>query len=200
MFGSARRRRDLALAALARCSERSAGAVAPPATAVAAAPGLSFRAAPPTAPSDRFLGGAASVHGGLARLVGFLVVRLSRPRRAPGDRRRGGRRSFPDRCRRTPPGCRGARLRPVRGRCRRRVRRWSGRSTSSSTSRSSSRIATRVSRWLPLIRISRFKSDLSRGWIDTEDALLGGPAHRTRSMPRERVCCCNCIKEAGLGQ
>src|SRR5687767_1861243 len=36
------------------------------------------------------------------------------------------------------------------------VRRWSGRSTSSSTSRSSSRIATRVSRWLPLIRISRF--------------------------------------------
>src|SRR5918996_2305768 len=37
------------------------------------------------------------------------------------------------------------------------VRRWSGRSTSTSTRRSSSRIATRVSRWLPLIRISRFK-------------------------------------------
>src|SRR5512145_47131 len=37
------------------------------------------------------------------------------------------------------------------------VRRWSGRSTSSSTRRSSSRMATRVSRWLPLIRISRFK-------------------------------------------
>src|SRR4029078_7559113 len=43
------------------------------------------------------------------------------------------------------------------------VRRWSGRSTRSSTRRSSSRMATRVSRWLPLIRISRFKMlDLGR--------------------------------------
>src|SRR5436309_5161026 len=37
-------------------------------------------------------------------------------------------------------------------------RRESGRSTRSSTRRSSSRMATRVSRWLPLINISRFKA------------------------------------------
>src|ERR1043166_8686139 len=36
------------------------------------------------------------------------------------------------------------------------IRRLSARSTSSSTSRSSSRMATRVSRWPPLMRISRF--------------------------------------------
>src|SRR2546423_15562671 len=37
--------------------------------------------------------------------------------------------------------------------------RWeSGRSTRSSTRRSSSRMATRVSRWLPEIKISRFKA------------------------------------------
>src|SRR4051812_9809018 len=59
------------------------------------------------------------------------------------------------------------------------VRRWSGRSTRSSTSRSSSRIATRVSRWLPLIRISRFKLlDLDRvrlrGTIDGRRVRPGG--------------------------
>src|ERR671919_732271 len=55
------------------------------------------------------------------------------------------------------------------------VRRWSGRSTSSSTSRSSSRMATRVSRWLPLIRISRFK----RSYLGRD-----GGARQTRLQAR----------------
>src|SRR5919106_2564458 len=55
------------------------------------------------------------------------------------------------------------------------VRRWSGRSTSSSTRRSSSRMATRVSRWLPLIRISRFK----RSYLGRD-----GGARQTRLQAR----------------
>src|SRR3954470_16531449 len=56
-------------------------------------------------------------------------------------------------------------------------RRWSGRSTRSSTRRSSSRIATRVSRWLPLIRISRFKC-----W--TSAVIQAGSVTRTRLLRR----------------
>src|SRR5919109_3584832 len=58
------------------------------------------------------------------------------------------------------------------------VRRWSVRSTSSSTRRSSSRMATRVSRWLPLIRISRFK----RSYLGRD-----GGATQTRLQAR-RIC------------
>src|ERR671914_1334116 len=69
------------------------------------------------------------------------------------------------------------------------VRRWSGRSTSSSTNRSSSRIATRVSRWLPLIRISRFKCDLSRPKSSNEKrAPQGCPPPYEEHAARARRC------------
>src|SRR3954447_366485 len=69
-------------------------------------------------------------------------------------------------------------------------RRWSGRSTRSSTRRSSSRIATRVSRWLPLIRISRFKCWTS-AVIQARSVTRTRPLRRLcpglggRSMPQE---------------